>query len=237
MKKIILLLTILAISCSPVRKGYFKYEPEQPTKKEQVSEDINRQEVESQSYEDEYFDDEYEPSEQYSNTYSDVYYPEGNLKNDTSNNYYSSKSDLFTAESEVINETIDFSNTSINEPINIINDYDEALSQFDLGNYSAAERKLRALSETLKEDDTLTYKTKFYLAECHIAKNEFSQALQILKKLEIIDDTNSEIKQKTFVRLGQIYCVLNMKENAYKYFEKLKMKYPDSIYNKLGKCQ
>jgi TolA-binding protein len=138
---------------------------------------------------------------------------------------------------EVISETIVLNSQSVSEPIDIIRDYEDALTQFDMGNYSAAERKLQALSETLKEDDTLTFETKFYIAECHIAKNEFSQALELLKKLNKSADKNGDLKQKTLVRLGQIYCVLNMKKDAENYFNELKKKYPNSIYNQLGQCK
>ena len=236
MKKLILFITILAIACTPVRKGYFKSDPDKSPDYKQVkkADKVNDNSKSADSNDSE--DEEYQPISNKSNTFGEVFYPEGE-HNDTLANYYSAETDLFVPGKEVINETIVFNNNAKPDKLNIVKDYEDALSQFDLGNYSTAERKLRALSETLKEDDTLTYETKFYIAECHIAKNEFSQALDILKKLEKTTDTNSEITQKTLVRLGQIYCVLNMKDEAKKYFEKLKFKFPDSIYNKLGKCQ
>lgn len=236
MKNIILIITILAIACSPVRKGYFKSDPDQSPDYKQVKKADKSNENSKSVASDNSEDEEYQPDSNKSNTFGDVFYPESEMS-DTLANYYSNETDLFVPEKEVINETIIFNNNALASKLDIVKDYEDALSQFDLGNYSAAERKLRALSETLKEDDTLTYETKFYIAECYIAKNEFSQALDILKKLEQTTDTNSEITQKTLVRLGQIYCVLNMKDEAKKYFEKLKFKYPDSIYNKLGKCQ
>lgn len=259
MKTILILLTILAISCSPVRRSNFKYDPDGEYENQELTENEGNEDStdDEELSEDEY--DEYQPDnidEEYQKSMSDVYYPDNsvnNMGNDTMNldtlynmvnpndiNATPKKRNVNKTSygnTEIISETIVLSDNANPDKLDIINDYDKALKFFDNGNYSAAEKKLKALSETLKENDTLVYETKFYIAECHVAKNEFTEALEILKKLDKNVEKNSEITQKTLVRLGQIYCVLGMNKEAETYFKKLKSKYPNSVYNKLAKCK
>lgn len=245
MEKILLLITILAISCTPVRKSYYANDPDSSPdykvvkKKQEKKKNDNSEQNSNSDYE------EYQPNDYKSN--SDIYYPDSNADtiylNDnyvpSQKNYQNSNNSFNSNDSntEVYSETIivhDLNNPETN--LNIVQNYEAALSLFESGNFTASADKFRALSETLKENDTLNHETKFYLAECHIAKNEFSQAMDILKKLEKNADKSSEISQKTLVRLGQIYCVLNMKKEANNYYDKLKKSYPNSIYIKVANC-
>lgn len=245
MEKILLLITILAISCTPVRKSYYANDPDSSPdykvvkKKQEKKKNDNSEQNSNSDYE------EYQPNDYKSN--SDIYYPDSiadtiNLNDNdipSQKNHQNSNKSFKSNDpnTEVYSETIivhDLNNPETN--LNIVQNYEAALSLFESGNFTASGDKFRALSETLKENDTLNHETKFYLAECHIAKNEFSQAMDILKKLEKNADKSSEISQKTLVRLGQIYCVLNMKNEANSYYDKLKKSYPNSIYIKVANC-
>lgn len=247
MKKIYILITILAISCTPVRKSYYTDDPDNSTNYKVIKKKSESKNKEATKENELAQNEEYQPSDDlidYSDeTFIDVYYPDQDLNqnnsqsiNNSSNqksinqkSYYENDPDVL-----VINEEV-YLNSDSN--LDIVQNYESALGLFDEGNYTAASEKLKALSETLKENDTLTHETKFYIAECHIAKNEFSQAMEILKKLEKNETKSSEITQKTLVRLGQIYCVLDMKKESKQYFEKLKKSFPNSIYLKLSQCE
>lgn len=248
MKNIFILITILAISCTPVRKSYYTDDPDNSTNYKVVkkkSESTNKKNtIKNELAQNE----EYQPSDDFvdysDETFIDVYYPDQQVnqnnyqstdnssieKSSNQKSYYENDPDVL-----VFNEEVYLN--SDNNNLDIIQNYESALGLFDEGNYTAASEKLKALSETLKENDTLTHETKFYIAECHIAKNEFSQAMEILKKLEKNQNKSSEITQKTLVRLGQIYCVLDMKKDSKIYFEKLRKSFPNSIYLKLSQCE
>jgi len=245
MKTILILLTILAISCTPVRRSYFKTDPNEVEENYDLTNEEMSEDEEAENDNVDIQDDEYQPQNIFSDTpikRSDIYYPDSDTLIDGSNsNYYQPQgngqfSQYSDDDTEIFSETIILSDNANPDKFDIVSDYEKALKLFDMANYTAAEKKLKALSETLKENDTLVHETKFYIAECHIAKNEFTEATEILKNLDKNVDKNSEITQKTLVRLGQIYCVLGMNKVAEDYFKKLKGNYPNSVYNKLAKC-
>lgn len=97
--------------------------------------------------------------------------------------------------------------------------------------------KIMIFAETFANEDSLKFESEFYTCECLIYKNEIDQAEITL--LELINNPliNNHILQKALVRLGQVYCYKNDKENASKYFEKLKREFPNSIYLKLANCE
>lgn len=243
MKKIYIILTILAISCTPVRKSYYANDPENSPDykliKEKKEKYINKNAVKSESTNIV----EYPPK---SETFTDTQKIVNNESYLDENNVYDvSKYENVNANFKVkendvseknINETFNFANTSADKSSDVVGSYQDALAIFDTGNYALSAEKFRALSETLKEKDTLISEINFYLAESYIANNEFSKAMDILKKLESENNQNIELNQKVLVRLGQIYCILNMKNEANKYFKKLAKFYPNSVYLKLSNC-
>lgn len=254
MKKIYILITILAISCTPVRKSYYTDDPDNSTNYKVIKKKSESKSKEKTKDNELAQNEEYQPSDDFvdysDETFIDVYYPDQQMNQNNSQSLNNSKSSNNASNEKSINQKSYYENdpdilvmneevyiNSDNNNLDIIQNYESALGLFDEGNYTAASEKLKALSETLKENDTLTHETKFYIAECHIAKNEFSQAMEILKKLEKNQNKSSEITQKTLVRLGQIYCVLDMKKESKQYFEKLKKSFPNSIYLKLSQCE
>lgn len=250
MKRIYIIITILAISCAPVRKSYYENDGNETSYSKQVKSKKEITEREKRQNKSEDSNAEYKPDSNINDeTYSakpEIYYPDEtsdtiSLNENSKRNEIASKQQEKSYRSndpntEVYSENISIVANSNNDEADIVLSYDNALNLFNSGNYTSSLEKFKALSETLKENDTLIYETQYYIAECHIAKNEFSKAMDILKKLEITSDNKSEIMQKTLVRLGQMYCILNMKKDANGYFKKLKSRFPHSNYNKVANC-
>lgn len=250
MKKIYIIITILAISCTPVRKSFYEDDGNETSYNKQVK---NKKGITEREKRQDINDDsnaEYKPdSDVKDETYSakpEIYYQDEtsdtiSLNENSNLNKLVSKQQEKSYRSndpntEIYSENISVDSNSSNSKDDIVYSYENALNLFNSGNYTTSLEKFKALSETLKENDTLIYETQYYIAECHISRNEFSQAMDILKKLEITADNNSEIMQKTLVRLGQMYCILNMKKDANGYFKKLKSRFPNSNYNKVANC-
>ncbi len=110
---------------------------------------------------------------------------------------------------------------------NAIEDLDkEKISNCNIFKYFADEFKF---------NDSLQQEAIFYSAECDIMNNKLDEALSNLHSLAETK-MNRAIAPKVLVRIGQLYCVLGDKEEAAKFFKKLKKSFPKSIYNKLADC-
>jgi hypothetical protein len=113
---------------------------------------------------------------------------------------------------------------------------DQAISEFDSEKYEECCPKFRNISETISNGDSVYYESLFYLSECELIDKKIEEGrsnLELLVKDKKVPDT---ILQKSLVRLGQVYCVLNDKPKAQELFNRLKSEFPDSIYLKLANC-
>jgi TolA-binding protein len=138
----------------------------------------------------------------------------------------SSELDTFTANDSEFN----------NNSKAIINEFDAAVKLFDNQKFDAAFKKFSFFESTLREKDSLTYETKYYLAECNIAKNKFPPAVNYLDGLYKNKNTPNSLLEKVIVRLGQIQCAQKKYSDAEKYFKELKSRYPESAYNDVANC-
>ncbi|MEJ5245521.1 MAG: tetratricopeptide repeat protein [Bacteroidota bacterium] len=76
----------------------------------------------------------------------------------------------------------------------------------------------------------------YYSSECYIAKNMFEPAKKLLTDILSLDELFDDIKEKSLVRLGQVYCIENKKTEADRLFRQLRREYPKSKYIKLADC-
>ncbi len=102
--------------------------------------------------------------------------------------------------------------------------------------YKKAHNKFMFISETATPNLPEKFISEYYLAENLITKNDFDDALIILNKLYLNEIIPEDIKEKTTLRIGQIYCILGQKSKAERYFKEFKNKYKESIYINLSDC-
>jgi len=114
--------------------------------------------------------------------------------------------------------------------------FDDAVANFDKEKFDIACEKFKVFSQTLDQNDSLFYESKFYICECHISKNEISQAESGLTELFTDKHVPKNIYERVLVRLGQVYCVQNKNHEAEELFLKLKKDFPKSIYIPLANC-
>lgn len=104
------------------------------------------------------------------------------------------------------------------------------------GELDKAKEKFSILVATLPYGDSLYYEAKFGESECLIAQNNINSAKKLLLELNKDENVNSETKQKTLVRLGQIECIQSNQNAAENYFNQLRNEFPRSIYLKVANC-
>ncbi|MCX7737203.1 MAG: hypothetical protein N2319_10880 [Candidatus Kapabacteria bacterium] len=114
--------------------------------------------------------------------------------------------------------------------------FDNALEKFDRKDFKNACNDFKLLMNTLEKGDSLQLEASFFYAECLIEYNDYSVAEILLNDLRNIENKPESISEKVLVRLGQLYCILNARERAYKIFDEFNQKYPNSIYKPLAKC-
>jgi TolA-binding protein len=107
---------------------------------------------------------------------------------------------------------------------------------FNKEEYDKACSKMQTYAETFAVGDSLKYEAEFYTCECLIFKTDIDQAEEKLLELIKNPHINDHIRQKALVRLGQVYCYKDDKENAKKYFDLLATQFPNSIYLKVANC-
>jgi TolA-binding protein len=116
------------------------------------------------------------------------------------------------------------------------NEFDVAVKLFDNQKFDEACKKFSSFESTLEENDSLTFETKYYIAECNISKNNFSPAIDLLDGLYKNKNTPNNVLEKVIVRLGQIQCAQKKYAIAEKFFKELKIRFPESIYNDVANC-
>lgn len=118
----------------------------------------------------------------------------------------------------------------------IESELESANQLLEKGESEKARQKFAILASTLPNGDSLYYEAKFGEIECLIAQNNIVKAKELLLELNNDKNITSEPEEKTLVRLGQIECIQNNSTMAEIYFNKLKNKYPRSIYIKVANC-
>lgn len=121
--------------------------------------------------------------------------------------------------------------------MSLVESYEDALSQFDNGEYANACERFRAIAETLSPDDSLAYEARFMEAECAIANNNMLSALSTLIGLSLDTQTPDAVLEKVLVRKGQTQCLLGEYESARHSFEQFRKRFPNSLYVPLANCE
>lgn len=112
-----------------------------------------------------------------------------------------------------------------------------AIKKFDDGDISSACEDISNLLQSVSKESGEYPEVLFYTAECYIAKNAFDPARKILVDLLSLDRLTVEIKEKSLVRLGQIYCVEGNKIEAERLFKQLRREFPSSLYLPIATCE
>lgn len=112
----------------------------------------------------------------------------------------------------------------------------DALVEFDKGNYNDACEKFNHLASIVSEEDSIFYEASFYIIECIIVENRLEEAKDKLGKMLIDTKLPVTVLEKTLVRMGQIECYGNNRKQAEMYFSRLKELNPSSIYLKVANC-
>lgn len=116
-------------------------------------------------------------------------------------------------------------------------EFNDAVAEFDRGEFKSACEKFAFFAGTLPESDTLYQEAQFNLAECQVVDNKFDEAFGILNLLYEQEELSDAIKQKVILRIGHILCAKGDKDGAAEKFDELKVNYPESIYIKLANCE
>jgi tetratricopeptide (TPR) repeat protein len=118
----------------------------------------------------------------------------------------------------------------------LIERFEKASKEFDAENYESACKTFEQLIEIFPENDSLYFESFFYSAECNMLSDNLNTAEKLLIILLQNQNTPPIVIQKSLVRLGQLYCVTDRKNEAKNIFDKLKIQYPDSIYLIIANC-
>ena len=114
--------------------------------------------------------------------------------------------------------------------------FKNAMIEFDSSKFDLAYKLFRDIAINNIAGNDLTIFSKFYMAECRMSDNSFAEPEKIY--YELINSTNvlPDIRQRALVRLGQLFCVTDRKDEAQKCFSRLKNEYSDSKYLKVSDC-
>ena len=114
--------------------------------------------------------------------------------------------------------------------------FNKALQLFDDGNFKESYSILNEMAKSIETPNQKYYEIQFYISECKIQFSENNDAEEILKKLTENSSVNQNILEKAIVRLGQLYCIMDKKEQANSYFQRLKREFPKSQYLHFADC-
>lgn len=115
-------------------------------------------------------------------------------------------------------------------------DFDNALVLFDGEQYNDACGEFDIISQTLPEGDSLQLEAQFMLAECALVRGGYLEGLEVLYRLSLLSGIPEEIREKTLVRLGHAYCLIDDAQSAQDAFDALKREFPGSSYIRLANC-
>ncbi len=114
--------------------------------------------------------------------------------------------------------------------------FNAAVEGFDNEVYEEVCGKFDQFAGTITEGDSLYFESLFYKSECEIVNDNLPGAEKILYKLQADPRIPPAVLEKTSIRLGQVYCVMNLPEKANKQFSQFKEMFPNSIYSRLADC-
>ena len=119
----------------------------------------------------------------------------------------------------------------------IDSELDEAVTEFENGNYQNACEKINVYAGIFKVGDSLYYEAKYYEAECYVMNGRAGDAIKLYKNLLTDFELINSVKERVIIRLGQLFCFVKDKSSAEFMFAKLKKEFPNSIYIKIANCE
>ena len=111
-----------------------------------------------------------------------------------------------------------------------------AIEYYDAGKIDEAMPIIESVLSSEDADAPILDEAFYYKAECYISKSEFEPAIKILSEINKRDDVEPTVKERSLVRLGQVYCTNGKTKQAKQLFDTFKKEYPKSQYLKLANC-
>jgi TolA-binding protein len=237
MKKYLIILFIIVQSCAQVRSPYYEHISSE-TEEENDSIPVGYVEYEGQ-------ENDTIQNDENSNK-STTRYRVNSLRSDNYDDFGEYEEEQqgkiikkIYSESREDTTTIYLNIHGIENNNSIVNIDDILLEAEDLfydEDYKKANQKFVFINETVSSELPEKYISDYYLAENLITKNDFDDALIMLNKLYNSELTPSDIREKTTLRIGQIYCILGQNNKANEYFKIFRNKYSNSVYINLSDC-
>lgn len=241
-RKIIYTLNLFSIflilgiySCSPVRTNLSKKEGsliKESKPKSDSNSKTNSNTNDKNSNKSDLLSDESKGIFDFENSKSD---------NNKNNNYINSDNSNNTDELDtniVFNEPVKSNSLFDNvDEFDFTPEFQKAVLEFDINFIEKACNKFDFFVSTLNQNDTLYFEALFYKSECLISKMEFDEAEKILAKLIRNKNIPEAVLQKSYIRIGHIYCATNRNDLSELAFSQFKEKFPKSKLIKLANCQ
>ncbi len=121
--------------------------------------------------------------------------------------------------------------------VSLVSEFENSLNLFDQGQYSKACDQFENYTQLLPEGDSLWFEALLMQAECRILKSRYWEAARILESASLKADIPLSVYEKTLLRLGQTYCLLDDKAKATEVFDVFSAMFPESPYHHLANCQ
>lgn len=149
-----------------------------------------------------------------------------------------SKSRFTDTTKVVIKPNIRTTHITINSQLDtaIVN-FEKASEEQDAEKLDEVCLEIKSFAETFAEGDSLKFEAMFYKSECLILKQEFEGARMVLSDIVKDNLVPNSVLEKSFVRLGQVYCALDRKKDAQAIFSKFNKQFPNSIYKEIANCE
>lgn len=252
MRYTVLILSILAISCSSVQtRGSRNSYDEDQNKIRRVSESSSQTErikitdedilIDSLGFEKSYIKsisqkqknyllDEYGYTQERIAEINQPKEESKDLKEEAKNIYYRNR----YSETKVTNKSYELHGNEVKGGLPKF--FDIAMVNYESGNIKKAKNILSFIKESILEDDPIWFESAYYLGECYLTQNEFNSSLDIFTEILSKKDIPDFVNERSLVRAGQINCVLGEEEKAFNYFLKLRKQYPNSQYLPVADC-
>ncbi|MCX7908319.1 MAG: tetratricopeptide repeat protein [Ignavibacteria bacterium] len=107
---------------------------------------------------------------------------------------------------------------------------------FEAGDYKSALQIFLAFINRANIRDFYFWYARFRAAECLYEMKQISASIQDLTELYHNENVDKEIKEKTLLKLGKIYCEQKEVEKANFYFELLRKEFPSSTVLPIPNC-
>jgi TolA-binding protein len=120
---------------------------------------------------------------------------------------------------------------------NIGDEFARAMRQFDAGQIQTACQEFDFIAGTLPMGDSLYYEARFMQAECRLTDMKLTSAVQILYALGTDAQTPPAVREKTLLRLGHAYCLVDDTDAASQTFARFMEEFPNSQYKAIANCR